>query len=53
MRVIATTAMLPAMPAGIPRVVSHLASGSERLVAAKADDANPTSVMATWIVARN
>ena len=32
---------------------SHCASGSERFVAAAAEAKNPTSVMATWMVARN
>lgn len=37
----------------MPKPMSHAASGSERLVEATADDAKPTSVMATWMVARN
>ena len=53
MRVIATTATLPAMPVGMPKPMSSSASGSERLVAANAEEPKPTSVMATWIVARN
>ncbi len=32
---------------------SHCASGSDRFVAAAADAKKPTSVMATWMVARN
>ena len=39
--------------ASIPKLDSHCASGSDRLVAAKAEEAKPTSVMATWMVARN
>ena len=35
-----------------PKLDSHWASGSERLVEATADEAKPTSVMATWMVAR-
>ena len=31
----------------------HCAKGSDRLVDATADEKKPTSVMATWIVARN
>ena len=51
MRVMMTVAMPSA--AGIPKPTSTFASGSERLVAANADEKKPTSVMATWIVARN
>ena len=42
-----------ATPSGMPRLMNQLPSGSERLVLAKAEDAKPTSVMATWMVARN
>ncbi|VWM13867.1 Uncharacterised protein [Collinsella intestinalis] len=38
--------------ASIPKLDSHCASGSDRLVEATAEDANPTSVIATWMVAR-
>ena len=36
-----------AMPSGMPRLMNQPPSGSERLVLANAEDANPTSVMAT------
>ena len=35
-----------------PNDAIHCASGSDRLVAAAAEAKKPTSVMATWIVAR-
>ena len=37
----------------MPKLMSQPASGSERLVDATAEDAKPTRVMATWMVARN
>ncbi len=37
----------------MPKPCIHAASGFDRLVAAAAEAANPTSVMATWMVARN
>ena len=36
----------------MPKLHSQSASGSDRLVDATADDAKPTSVIATWMVAR-
>ena len=36
----------------MPKPESHCASGSDRLVDATAEDAKPTRVMATWMVAR-
>lgn len=48
-----TGASVAAMPAGMPRLTNQEPSGSDRLVAAKAEEAKPTSVMATWMVARN
>ena len=41
------------MWAGTPMPTSTSASGVERLVAANADEKKPTSVMATWMAARN
>ena len=41
------------MDSGMPRLMNQLPSGSERLVLAKADEAKPTRVIATWMVARN
>ena len=35
----------------MPKLMSHVASGSDSLVEATADEAKPTSVMATWMVA--
>ena len=37
----------------MPKLMSHVASGSDRLVEATADEAKPTSVMATWMVANS
>ena len=41
-----------AVSGAIPNPDSQEASGSERFVEATADEANPTRVMATWMVAR-
>lgn len=53
MSVIATGAMPEAAPCGMPTDMSASASGSDRLVAANAELAKPTSVIATCIAARN
>ena len=45
--VMTTTAVGCEKSEGTPMLVSQLPRGVERLVAAKADDAKPTSVMAT------
>ena len=52
-RVMSTVARPFAMLTSMPKLESHRPSGSERLVAANADEKNPTSVMATWMAARN
>ena len=39
--------------AGAPREMTHDASGSDSVVDATIAEKNPTSVMATWIAARN
>jgi hypothetical protein len=51
--VMSTVASASALPACMPKPTSHVASGPDRLVAANADEKNPTSVIATWIAARN
>ena len=50
--VIATTAKGSARSAWTPMLISQVPNGAERLVAANAEDAKPTRVIATWIVAR-
>ena len=51
-RVMRTGASTAARSVPMPRPTIHAARGSDRLVAAKAELANPTSVMATWMAAR-
>ena len=41
------------MPAGAPSEMSQSASGSESVVEATMAEKKPTSVMATWMAARN
>ena len=50
-RVMTMGARVAARESDIPRETIHAAKGSERFVAAKAEEAKPTSVMATWIAA--
>ena len=41
-----------AVSGAMPKPASQRASGSDRLVEATAEEAKPTSVMATWMVAK-
>ena len=52
-RVMSTVAKPPANAGSAPKDASQAPSGADRLVAAKADEKNPTSVIATCMAARN